>query len=335
MRLTDFSYDLPEDLIAQEPLADRAASRLLVLHKRTGEIEHRTFRDIVEILQSGDLLVTNDTRVSALRLFGHRDSGGAVEALLIEDLGGGEFVALMKPAKKLKPGDAISFERGLVAKVLVDEGEGRRRLLFGQKDFDQVLASVGRVPLPPYVKRDIDDPERYQTVYASNKGSAAAPTAGLHFTPDLFSELRNKGVENAHVTLDVSLDTFRPIQADIVEEHVMHGERCSVSAETAEKVAGCKGRVVAVGTTTVRTLESFAKGPRALEQGERLTRLFIAPGYEFKIADAMFTNFHMPGTTMMLMVSAMAGRENVLRAYREAVDRRYRFLSFGDSMLIV
>lgn len=335
MRVSDFTYELPEELIAQEPLSDRAASRLLVLHRRTGAIEHRTFREVVDILQPGDLLVTNDTRVSALRLFGHRVTGGAVEALLIEDLGGGAFVALMKPAKKLKPGEAIAFEGGLSATVVRDEGEGRRRITFDQKDYDQQLAAVGRVPLPPYVKKDIEDPERYQTVYANTKGSAAAPTAGLHFTPELLAELQSRGIDNGTVTLDVSLDTFRPIQTDDVERHVMHGERCSVPAETAMKVAGCKGRIVAVGTTTVRTLESFATGRRSVEPGEKVTRLFISPGYEFKVADAMFTNFHMSGTTMMLMVSAMAGRENVLNAYREAVDHRYRFLSFGDSMLIV
>jgi S-adenosylmethionine:tRNA ribosyltransferase-isomerase len=335
LRLSDFGYDLPEELIAQEPLADRAASRLLVLHKRTGRIEHRRFTDIVDILEPGDLLVINDTRVSALRLLGHRATGGAVEALLLQDLGGGAFIALTKPAKKLKAGESIAFEAGLTATVGPDEGEGRKRITFEQKDYEQQLAAVGRVPLPPYVKRPIPDPERYQTVYAAQDGSAAAPTAGLHFTPELIARLSESGIESATVTLDVSLDTFRPIQTDDVESHVMHGERCSVPVETARRIKECKGRVVAVGTTTVRTLETFATGHRGVETGTRQSRLFIKPGFEFQVVDAMFTNFHMPGTTMMLMVSAMAGRENVLNAYREAVDHRYRFLSFGDSMLIV
>jgi S-adenosylmethionine:tRNA ribosyltransferase-isomerase len=335
LRLSEFAYDLPEELIAQEPLADRAASRLLVLHKRTGCIEHRAFTDVVDLLQPGDLLVLNDTRVSALRLLGHRSTGGAVEALLIEDLGGGAFIALTKPAKKLKPGEVVAFEGGLQAVVESDEGEGRRRIAFAQKDYDQQLAAVGRVPLPPYVQKEIADPERYQTVYASTKGSAAAPTAGLHFTPELLAKLRERGVDTATVTLDVSLDTFRPIQVDEVDEHVMHGERCTLPEETARKVAECPGRVIAVGTTSVRTLESFATGHRRLRHGSQVSRLFIKPGFEFRAVDAMFTNFHMPGTTMMLLVSALAGRENVLNAYREAVDHRYRFLSFGDSMLIV
>lgn len=335
MRLSEFAYDLPEELIAQEPLADRAASRLLVLDKRTGRIKHRRFNDVVDLLQPGDLLVLNDTRVSALRLLGHRATGGAVEALLIDDLGGGTFVALMKPAKKLKPGEVVVFEGGLQAGVESDEGEGRRRIAFAQKDYDQQLAAVGRVPLPPYVQKEIADPERYQTVYANTKGSAAAPTAGLHFTPELLSVLKERGVDTATVTLDVSLDTFRPIQVDDVDEHVMHGERCTVPEETARKIAECQGRVIAVGTTSVRTLESFATGHRRLEHGSQVSRLFIKPGFEFKVVDAMFTNFHMPGTTMMLLVSALAGRENVLNAYREAVAHRYRFLSFGDSMLIV
>jgi S-adenosylmethionine:tRNA ribosyltransferase-isomerase len=335
LRLRDFLYDLPEELIAQAPLEDRAASRLLVLDRRTGEVHHRNFADVADILEPGDLLVMNDTRVSALRLFGHRASGGAVEALLVQDLGGGEFIALVRPAKKLKPGGSIAFDGGLEATVVADEGEGRRLLRFEQGDYEQRLHSVGRIPLPPYIKGEIEDPERYQTVYARSAGSAASPTAGLHFTSGLLERLRDNGVDTATVTLDVSLDTFRPIQTDDVEHHAMHGERCSVPEETAKKVAECKGRVVAVGTTTVRTLESFAVAHRTLDHGSQLSRLFIKPGYEFKAVDAMFTNFHLPGTTMMLLVSALAGRQSVLRAYSQAVEDRYRFLSFGDSMLVL
>ena len=335
MRLSDFTYDLPEELIAQEPLADRAASRMLVLHKATGRIEHRAFRDCTEYLAAGDLLVLNDTRVSALRLFGQRQTGGRVEALLIEDQGGGRFVALTKPAKKLRPGDSLAFEGGLTAEVEADLGEGRRLLRFGLSDYEARLTQVGRVPLPPYVHGEIADPERYQTVYATKKGSAAAPTAGLHFTEDTLAKLRDKGAETATVTLDVSLDTFRPIATDDVDRHVMHGEKCRVPEETAKAIERCAGRVFAVGTTTVRTLETFATERRKLEAGERVSSLFIKPGYEFRIVDAMFTNFHLPGTTMMLLVSALAGRENLVRAYHEAVEERYRFLSFGDSMLVV
>lgn len=277
----------------------------------------------------------NDTRVSALRVFGTRASGGKVEALLLTDEGNGSFIALTRPAKKLKPGDVVRFELNLEAVVEDDLGDGKKRLRFIHSNYEHGLAQIGQVPLPPYVQKAIPDAERYQTIYAKTKGSAAAPTAGLHFTDEVLFRIKSKGVQSTNVTLDVSVDTFRPISTENVEDHTMHGERCSVPEETANAINNCKGRVIAVGTTTVRTLESFASGERLIESGEKNSRLFITPGYEFKVVDAMFTNFHMSGTTLMLLVSAFAGRENIMRAYRAAIDERYRFLSFGDSMLIV
>lgn len=335
MRTSDFWYELPPELIAQKPLEDRSSSRLLVLHRVTGEIEHRMFVDAPDHLVEGDLLVMNDTRVSAKRLLGHRFTGGSVEALLLRDHGEGSYEALTRPAKKLKTGEVLFFTGGLEAKVTEDIGEGKKRLLFEQPDARSQIEQAGQVPLPPYITESLADPARYQTVYSRSDGSAAAPTAGLHFTHDLLSALASKGVETASVTLDVGLDTFRPIASESVEDHEMHGERCSVPRETAKAVNASKGRVVAVGTTTVRTLESFAQDDGTIETGERSTSLFITPGYRFKAVQAMFTNFHMPGTTLMLLVSAFAGRENVMRAYREAVDQKYRFLSFGDAMLII
>jgi S-adenosylmethionine:tRNA ribosyltransferase-isomerase len=335
LRLDEFLYDLPEELIAQRPLPDRAASRLLVLDRKSGAVQHRAFRDVPDLLAPGDFLVLNDTRVSALRVLGERATGGKVEALLLTDEGGGRFVALTRPAKKLKDGERIGFEGGLSAVVEADLGEGRKRIAFDQTDFQSRLKDVGQVPLPPYVHGRLDDPERYQTVYAEHAGSAAAPTAGLHFTKEVLQRLEDKGVGTARVTLDVSLDTFRPISAQEIEGHTMHGERCVLPKATADKVNACQGRVIAVGTTCVRTLESFATGNGEVGHGEMVSKLFISPGYSFRAVDAMFTNFHMPGTTMLVLLSAFAGRENVLDAYRAAVEERYRFLSFGDSMLVV
>ncbi len=335
MRTSDFHYDLPEDLIAQVPLADRSASRLLVLHRETGVIEHRTFLDALDYLRAGDLLVMNDTRVTAIRLVGHRETGGRVELLLLRDCDHGCYVALCKPAKRLKPGDIVTIRTNLDSVVLEDLGGGMKRIKFRQEDCREQLAVAGQVPLPPYISHALADPDRYQTVYAATGGSAAAPTAGLHFTPEVLRQIAAKGVGAARVTLDVGLDTFRPMNVENIEDHVMHGERCLVPKVTASAIKACRGRVFAVGTTTVRTLESFAIGPRQVESGEKVTSLYITPGYSFQAVDALFTNFHMPGTTLMLLVSAFAGRENVLRAYREAVAERYRFLSFGDAMLIV
>ncbi len=336
-RLSDYDYELPEELIAQEPLADRSASRLLVLRRDTGAVEHRRFADVPDLLQAGDLLVMNDTRVTALRLLGRRATGGQVEALLLAPTGTpGGFVALMRPGKRLRPGAEVAFGEGIHGLVTDDLGEGRKRLtLSASGDLNDALARVGRVPLPPYIHAALADPERYQTVYSKTPGSAAAPTAGLHFTAGVIKQLAARGVKLARVSLDVSIDTFRPVQHEDLGEHVMHGERCRAPESTAEAIASCKGRVIAVGTTTVRTLESLATGPRQVPAGEMVSRLFILPGYTFRAVDGMFTNFHMPRTTMLMMISALAGRDAVMNAYNEALRERYRFLSFGDAMLIL
>lgn len=336
MRLEDLDYDLPEEAIAQTPLEDRAASKLLWLHKESGKVEDRLFRDVIDILETGDLLVVNDTRVTALRLLGQKPTGGKVELLLLKETALGEYEALAKPGKRLQPGAQITFDEGIVATVLENLAEGRKRVVFGNDPkLKERLSKLGQVPLPPYVKRQIDDPERYQTVYARAGGSAAAPTAGLHFTPDILDGLARRGIQTVHVTLDVGLDTFRPITSEDPLKHDIHGETCSVSEETKKMIEGAKGRIIAVGTTAVRTLESFAIGPRQLESGSKDTRLFITPGYQFRIVDGMFTNFHMPRTTMLLMISALAGSDSIKRAYAHALESGYRFLSFGDSMLIL
>lgn len=335
-RLSDYDYVLPEHLIAQTPLADRAASRLLHLNRQTGEVSHRRFQDVVEILQPGDLLVMNDTRVTARRLLGHKPTGGEVEALLLAEHGYGEFIALMKPAKRLRVGAEIIFTDGLRATVISEEIGGKRVIRFGEtSQLGALIESAGSVPLPPYIHERLADPERYQTVYAHSPGSAAAPTAGLHFTDAVLSALRANGVDTATVTLDVGIDTFRPVMVDDLDLHEMHGETCTVPEETAKKVAACTGRIIAVGTTSVRTLETFADGARTISAGRRTSKLFIRPGFQFQVIDGMFTNFHMPKTTMMMMISALAGRDTVLAAYQSAIHQNYRFLSFGDSMLIV
>jgi S-adenosylmethionine:tRNA ribosyltransferase-isomerase len=334
-RLSDYDYALPQAAIAQTPLSDRSASRLLWL-RRDGTIEHRAFREVTEILNPGDLLIVNDTRVSALRLFGHKRTGAAVELLLLRDLGGGAFETLAKPGNRLQPGAEVVFERGLWCRFEESLGEGRKRVQFySESPIGEVLAGQGLTPLPPYIHERLLDQERYQTVYNKAPGSSAAPTAGLHFTSQILSSLESRGVRVARVTLDVGLDTFRPVKTDNLDDHAMHGERCSVPEETVEAVAKCEGRVIAVGTTAVRTLESFAVGPRSLIQGEKVTSIFIRPGYKFNIIDGMFTNFHMPRTTMLIMLSALVDREALLAAYREALTQGYRFLSFGDSMLIL
>ena len=335
-RISDYDYELPPERIAQKPLEDRSSSKLLYLHRDTGQIEHKAFRDLVDILDKGDLLVLNDTRVTALRLFGHKESGGAVELLLLKDIGGGAFEALVKPSKRLKPGANVILEGGLTATVN-ERLEAPKRLVRFSEDEDLFgkLKQFGETPLPPYVKETLGDPERYQTVYAQVGGSAAAPTAGLHFTAKLLDGIRKKGVQIAKVTLDVSLDTFRPVEGESLDEHVMHGETATLPLETKVAIEACQGRIVAVGTTVTRTLEAFATGRRRVDEGTTNTRLFIRPGYEFQIVDGLLTNFHMPRTTMLVLVSSFAGRERVLRAYREALSRDYRFLSFGDAMLIV
>ncbi len=334
-----FDYELPDDLIAQEPLPERSDSRLLVLHKDSGEIEHRRYRDVLDLLMPGDLLVLNDTRVTARRLFGHRPTGAKCEVLVLDtprqEDGGWVGRAIVKPAKRLRVGETIVFADDLSAMVTEAEQGGCRTLRFSGNDVCDALARHGYVPLPPYIARQTQDDARYQTVYAQHGGSAAAPTAGLHFTRELLSCLEAKGVAVARVTLDVGLDTFRPIASERLTDHPMHGERCRVSEETAQAIATAQGRIIAVGTTCVRTLESFATGPRRVATGEQVSKLFITPGFRFQVVDGMFTNFHMPRTTMLAMLAAMAGRERLMAAYAEAVRQRYRFLSFGDGMVII
>lgn len=339
MKTSDFMYELPEELIAQTPLERRDASRLLVLDKNTGAIEHRHFSDLPEYLRPGDCLVLNDSRVIPARLFGTRPTGGAVEVVLLRDLGGGRWECLTRPGKKMRPGTEAVFGEGLSARVEEVLPDGNRILRFTYDGiFLETLERLGRVPLPPYIKAQLDDPERYQTVYAREPGSAAAPTAGLHFTEELLDRIRAMGVEVRFVTLHVGLGTFRPVKAENVEEHEMHSEFCTVPADTAGAINRTKqngGRVVCVGTTSCRTLESFAKEDGTVEPASGWTNIFLYPGCQFKCTDALVTNFHLPGSTLVMLVSALAGREHILHAYREAVAERYRFFSFGDAMLIL
>lgn len=335
LQARDLDYELPERLIAQRPLERRSDSRLLWLDRRSGEVRHRGFRDLPTILTAGDLLVTNVSRVSARRLMGHRSSGGLVE-MLVTDSCDGEGIALCRPAKKLRPGERVVLEGGLEVHILEDLGSGRRRFRWTDPEAaSSGLATAGHVPLPPYVHEELPDEERYQTVYAKVPGSAAAPTAGLHFDKDLLASLGEAGIGRASVELAIGLDTFRPIQSDSLADHVMHGERYSVPEATVLAVSDCPGRIVAVGTSSCRTLETSAVGKRRLQAGPGESRLLVSPGYGFKVVDGLLTNFHLPRTTMLAMLAALAGVEPLMRAYREAVREEYRFLSFGDAMLIV
>ncbi|MCK7607025.1 tRNA preQ1(34) S-adenosylmethionine ribosyltransferase-isomerase QueA, partial [Geobacillus stearothermophilus] len=337
-----FDFHLPEELIAQTPLPDRAASRLMVLDKRTGAIRHETFRNIISYLNPGDCLVLNDTRVMPARLYGEKEeTGGTVEVLLLKQLDGDRWETLVKPGKRVKPGTKLTFGEGKLEAVCLDTLEHGGRVLEFSYDglFYEVLAELGEMPLPPYIKEKLDDPERYQTVYAREIGSAAAPTAGLHFTEELLDAIREKGVHIVFITLHVGLGTFRPVQVDEVEKHDMHAEFYQMSEETAEtlnRVREQGGRIIAVGTTSTRTLETIAgkhNGRFVAESG--WTDIFIYPGYEFKGIDGLVTNFHLPKSTLIMLVSALAGRENILHAYQVAVKERYRFFSFGDAMLII
>ena len=339
MKKSDFAYDLPQELIAQTPLEHRDASRLLCLDKTTGEIRHRIFRELPDLLREGDCLVMNDSRVIPARLFGTRPTGGSVEVVLLRDLGGGEWECLTRPGRKTPPGTEITFGGGeLTAVVTRAEADGNKVLRFRYEGiFLELLEKLGQMPLPPYIKEKLDDPERYQTVYAKDPGSAAAPTAGLHFTRELLEEIENRGVKTCRVTLHVGLGTFRPVKEENIEDHPMHSEFCIVPEETAETVNRTHaegGRVIAVGTTSCRTLESFAGSDGILRAGSGWTDIFIYPGYRFKATDALITNFHLPESTLIMLVSALAGRENILNAYRRAVELRYRFFSFGDAMFI-
>ena len=339
LKKSDFYFDLPQELIAQTPLRQRDASRLLDLDKTTGDMIHRHFHDLPDLLEAGDCLVMNDSRVIPARLFGHRPTGGSVEVVLLRDLGNREWECLTRPGRKTPPGTEISFGQGeLTAQVVRAAEDGNKILRFDYEGvFLEILDALGHMPLPPYIKAELEDKERYQTVYSRDPGSAAAPTAGLHFTPELLDMLSKKGLKLCYVTLHVGLGTFRPVKEENIEDHPMHAEFCVVPQETADTVNATHaagGRVVAVGTTSCRTLESFTGEDGLLRAGSGWTDIFMYPGYRFKVIDALITNFHLPESTLIMLVSALAGRENILRAYREAVEQRYRFFSFGDAMFI-
>ena len=340
MKKSDFYYELPEELIAQTPLEKRDSSRLLHLDKVTGEMEHRHFYDLPEYLRPGDCLVVNDTRVLPARLLGCRKTGGSVELVLLRDLGEGRWECLSRPGRKTKPGTELFFGDGELTATVEAVAEGGNRIVqfHYQGIFLEVLERLGKMPLPPYIKEELQDAERYQTVYSRELGSAAAPTAGLHFTPELLRQIEEMGVKVCSVTLHVGLGTFRPVKEEEIEDHEMHSEFCVISPETAETINAVKrsgGRVIAVGTTSCRTLESFAAEDGTIAPGSRWTDIFIYPGYRFKCIDGLVTNFHLPESTLVMLVSALAGREHILRAYETAVQMRYRFFSFGDAMLIM
>ncbi len=336
----DYYFDLPQRLIAQDPLEDRSSSKLLRLDKSTGEVSHHVFKDIVEYLNLGDCLVLNNTKVIPARLLGEREGTGAhVEVLLLKRREADTWECLVKPGKKCRPGTRLVFGEGLLnAEVLETVEEGNRLIRFEYEGiFEEVLDRLGEMPLPPYITHKLQDKNRYQTVYAKYEGSAAAPTAGLHFTQELLAEIQKKGVKVAFVTLHVGLGTFRPVKEENVLEHHMHSEYYEVSKEAAELINSTKqsgGRVICVGTTSCRTIESAADENGVVQVGGKDTEIFIYPGYQFKVLDALITNFHLPESTLLMLVSALAGRENVLAAYEEAVAREYRFFSFGDAMII-
>ncbi len=339
MKTHDFFYELPEELIAQTPLQQRDSSRLMVLDRKTGAIEHRHFYDIVDYLRPGDCLVLNDSRVLPARLLGHRPTGGAVEVLLLRDLGDKRWECLCKPGRKMREGDQVIFGDGeLTATVRAVCEDGNRIVEFHYDGvFLEVLERLGKMPLPPYIKAELEDQERYQTVYSREVGSAAAPTAGLHFTRELLDKVRQKGVQTAFVTLHVGLGTFRPVKAEDVLDHHMHSELCMIGEETAailNRTKASGGRVICVGTTSCRTLESLVNADGTFEAKSKWTDIFIYPGYAFKAMDGLITNFHLPESTLVMLVSAFAGRESVLNAYKIAVAERYRFFSFGDAMFI-
>ena len=338
MKLSDFMYDLPEERIAQTPVEPRDHSRLLVVHRDTGEIEHRHFYDVIDYLNPGDCLVINETKVIPARLYGERPTGGACEVLLLKQVGPKRWETLVRPGKKLKPGAEVIFGGGrLRGRVLESTDAGGRIVEFEcEGTFEAALDALGEMPLPPYIHEKLQDRDRYQTVYAKQDGSAAAPTAGLHFTPELMARIREKGIDIVPVLLHVGLGTFRPVKAENIEDHEMHTEYFEVTEDAAERINAARargGRVVAVGTTSVRTLESAAAGGRVQAmRGD--TNIFIRPGYRFQMVDALITNFHLPGSTLVMLVSAFYDRERILDAYRLAVRENYRFFSFGDAMLI-
>ncbi len=340
MKRQDFYYELPEELIAQDPLEDRSSSRLLVLDKQSGAVSHHVFKDMVEYLHEGDCLVINDTKVIPARLIGEKVGTGAkIEILLLKRTENNIWETLVKPGKKAKPGTKINFGDGLlIGEVLDIVEEGNRLVQFAFEGiFEEILDRLGQMPLPPYISHQLEDKNRYQTVYAKHTGSAAAPTAGLHFTPELLDEIQKKGVDIARVTLHVGLGTFRPVKVDEITDHHMHSEFFQIEEESAEKINRAKdsgNRVICVGTTSCRTVESAADENGRLKPRSGWTEIFIYPGYQFKVLDCLITNFHLPESTLVMLVSALAGREHVLNAYKEAVEEKYRFFSFGDAMFI-
>ena len=339
LKTSDFDYELPQELIAQTPLERRDGSRLMTLDRATGRTGHYHFYDLPKFLRPGDCLVLNDSRVLPARLIGHRPTGGVCEVLLLTDRGEGCWECLVRPGRKLRPGARVIFGDGqLTAEIEAELEDGKRLVRFDYEGiFLEILERLGRMPLPPYIKAELRDNERYQTVYSRVVGSAAAPTAGLHFTPKLLGQIREMGVRECYVTLHVGLGTFRPVKAEDISDHEMHAEFCQISRETAETINETKrrgGRVICVGTTSCRTIESFAAEDGTLKESSGWTNIFIYPGYRFKVLDGLITNFHLPESTLIMLVSALAGREHVLAAYEEAVRERYRFFSFGDAMFI-
>lgn len=340
MKTSDFYYDLPKELIAQSPLSDRSASRLMHLSLKDGSIEHRHFTDILDYLKEGDCLVINDTKVIPARLYGHKeDTGAVIEILLLKRKENDIWECLVKPGKKARPGAKISFGDGCLKGEIIDVvEEGNRLIKFTYEGiFEEILDRLGEMPLPPYITKKLEDKNRYQTVYAKHEGSAAAPTAGLHFTKELLEQVKEKGVKIAHVTLHVGLGTFRPVKVEDVTEHHMHSEFYVVEPEQAELINQTKkngGRVISVGTTSCRTLESASGEDGTLKAGSGWTDIFIYPGYHFKMIDGLITNFHLPESTLLMLVSALAGKERIMHAYEEAVKEKYRFFSFGDAMFI-
>ena len=340
MNVKDYDYDLPEELIAQDPLEDRSSSRLMVLHKDTGRIEHKIFRNIIDYLNPGDCLVINDTKVIPARLMGIKeDTGAAIEVLLLKRNADDVWECLVKPGKKARTGARIVFGEGLLVGEIVDVIEdGNRMIKFHYEGiFEEILDKLGQMPLPPYITHKLQDKNRYQTVYAKNEGSAAAPTAGLHFTKELLEKIKEKGVNVVSITLHVGLGTFRPVKVDKIEEHHMHTETFNISKEAADTINRTRaagGRVIAVGTTSCRTLESAAADDGTIPARSGDTDIFIYPGYKFKAIDCLITNFHLPESTLIMLVSALAGRDNIMNAYETAVKERYRFFSFGDAMFI-
>ncbi len=339
MKKSDFNFDLPQELIAQTPIERRDASRLLAVDKENGSVSHHCFSDIIDFLKPGDCLVLNDSRVIPARLFGERKTGGAVEVLLLKDLGHNRWEALTRPGRKTRIGEEVFFGNNKLKATVIDEIDDGKRIVEFTYDgiFLEILEELGQMPLPPYIHERLENPERYQTVYSKNIGSAAAPTAGLHFTDELLCKIREKGIETAFVTLHVGLGTFRPVKADLIEDHIMHSEYYEISKESEHKILSAKAsgnRVIAVGTTSCRTLESAFSSDGKIEKNSGNTSIFIYPGYKFKAVDALITNFHLPESTLIMLVSALAGRDNIMNAYNIAIEEKYRFFSFGDAMFI-